>query len=339
MNSYIVHGSDKVYGKTDSTIFRDSSLKIGVVIEEVKSDATGETNYIVLVNDGGNEVPVSCVRMSRFGGVHNYEEYNYLGYNDPIGSGSGLQYSDRPGDVVVVAYLDGSARKGVILGGIRHPARQEQLEANGTPAYISRMNGIEKKISEEGALTYTYKGKMPNDEALLKTTPGLLPVTEATDDPARGGSNFGFDAEGNFMVADGEGGGSQSIVIKKALTPADGDITITSGSTVVRLAGSMAEQVVSIETLGDMSISATKSFSVDTLDCEIAAKNTIHIDALVGVKIQAKGMELLDLITQLIDEMGSLVINSPDGPCAPFNSAPTWTKVMMIQQKIKQMIG
>ena len=101
----------------------------------------------------------------------------------------------------------------------------------------------------------------------------------------------------------------------------------------------MAEQVVSIETLGDMSISATKSFSVDALDCEIAAKNTIHIDALVGVKIQAKGMELLDLITQLIDEMGSLVINSPDGPCAPFNSAPTWTKVMMIQQKIKQMIG
>lgn len=331
---YGIPGTD-----SKSTIYKNNSLssysiKTGIVIEEKKNPATGETQYIVLVSSGGKDVPIYCTRMNRFGGVYNYEEYNATTYVDPLGQATDKPYQQRAGDVVFIAHIDGDFTNGVILGGKQHPARKEILEANETPAYISRFNGIEKSITEKGALTYTFNG-IGGDQQSLKIPAGTTPIPPPKGNPLTAGANFGFTEEGNWQVSDGD---KQSVIIRKDST-VGGDITITSGSTTVLLAGGTTAQAVTIETKGDISLKATKSFSAEGLGCTIKSNKEITIDATKGLILKSAGSELLDLIVQLIDSIAELTISSPVGPCSPIQGAPTWAKVKLLQEKIKLMMG
>jgi hypothetical protein len=112
-----------------------------------------------------------------------------------------------------------------------------------------------------------------------------------------------------------------------------------TGTTTVTIAGGISGQEVTIDTKGDISLSALKSVSVSGLDVSVSSKKTIAIEAKLGISITAKGSELLDLLTQLIDEIGGLTVSSPVGPCAPIMGSPTWAKVMAVQAKLKLMMG
>ena len=335
MGEFIIPGSDTVSGAINGNRYSDTKIRVGVVYEEIVGENSGETTYTVMVSVGSHDVPVTCVRMSRFGGAHNYEEYNLRAYEDAAGTGLNKPYSQRAGDVVVIAFLDGSARKGVILGGIRHSSRTEKLTANKTPAYISRFNGIEKTISEEGALTYTYRGSTPASEASLKTIPTGIPILEAVDDPIAAGSTFGFNEDGNFCATDGD---AQSIVVNKDKL-GGGNIVLTSGSTTVTLAGGAGGQEVTIDTVGDVTISTVKNVDISGLDISLNANKAIAIESKLGVSITSAGSELLDLIITLIDELGAVKVVAPMGPCTSLNETPMWLKVVAVKLKITSMMG
>ncbi|MDQ6989352.1 MAG: hypothetical protein Q9M19_05665 [Mariprofundaceae bacterium] len=305
---------------------------MGIVHEELPSGNTGETLYVVMVTINGQDVPITCTRMSRFGGAHNYEEYSLRGYNDSQGTGSNTNFSQRPGDTVIVAFLDGVAKQGVILGGIRHPSRPQSLE-DGSPAYKHRFNGIEKEITSDGAMTYTYKGIMPAEQ--LDSPPTGKLILGPEDDPDKAGSTFGFDADGNFNIGDGD---RQAIVMTRD-SAQGGNLVVTSGTTVITIAGGDKTQTVDISTKGNINLEAAKDATVAGSSMELSSETTFAIDAKTGLSITSAGGELLDLITTLIDELGTLIVTSPTGPCSPIMAAPTWTKVLLIQTKIKLMMG
>ena len=333
--TFIIKGSDRPnQGRNRATRMIDSSIHAGIVHEELPSGNTGETLYVVMVTVNGQDVPVTCTRMTRFGGVHNYEEYSLRGYQDVLGTGTNTNFSQRPGDTVIVAFLDGVAKRGIILGGIRHGARTQAID-DGKPAYKSRFNGIEKEISATGALKYTYKGIIEAPQ--LSFPPTGEQIAEVIDSPI-GGSSFGFNEDGNFNIDDGNG---QTILMcKNAVTGvAGGSIDICSGTTEIIISGGQFGGTFDVVTEGNINLEATKGFDIEALSVDIKAKTRIDIEAKTGVSVSSAGSELFDLIVTLIDEIGNLTVSSPAGPCSPIMSAPTWTKVLAIQIKLKTMMG
>ena len=142
---------------------KDTAIKLGTVREIYQSTST-EIKYIVEACFSGITIPVACSLMTRWGGIQNYEEYGLRSYkgstSTDAGRASDFTFDTRVGDVVLIACLQGHYREGVILGGIRHPARKTILES-GDIAYVSQFNGIETKITNEGAYRVTNKAKKP----------------------------------------------------------------------------------------------------------------------------------------------------------------------------------
>jgi len=310
---------------------KDDSLRVGCV-REVKQTPDGTVLYVVECSIGGNQVPINCLLMSRWGGAHNYEEYRLRSWANKVPDPSKIpstesSYKYRSGDVVIVGFLNGKGREGIILGGIRHAARDFKLQEN--VEYLSIFNGLEKKVDAKGAYTVTFKGKAINDEKL--DIPGeKVPEPEYNEEIA--GSFFGFDETGGFTIDDNQ---SSSIkIVKNADSPS---LTITSGQNVITLSGSSDEGTTTVETttLSFTSTSATfesaEVFSVDAGDLKLKGST---------VALGNDSFELIEGLIELLDGIGSLVITSPVGTCTPVMAAPQWaSKIIPIKTKLETLKG
>jgi len=167
----------------DPDVFRvfdgkDCAIRVGIVREE-RQDSNQHTRYIVEVASGGRQIPVSCVMMTRFGGAYNFEEFRVRPWvrkfpTALLPESSASKYELRSGDVVLVAYLEGQSREGVILGGLNHPARKEKTTP-GNIEYISMFNGLETQIRKDGSYKVTFKGA-PITETVLELPPSGSPI-------------------------------------------------------------------------------------------------------------------------------------------------------------------
>src|SRR5690606_17875171 len=112
-------------------IRRDTAIRVGIV-REMRTVADGSTRYIEEVFIGGNQVPVSCQLMTRWGGAYNFEEYRVRSWAGSVSNGflpptTAGSYEFRSGDTVVVGFINGKSREGIILGGIQHESRDEEI--------------------------------------------------------------------------------------------------------------------------------------------------------------------------------------------------------------------
>lgn len=225
--NYIVNDSSihKSHVTHSLVMNKDCAVRIGVIRDEIYLKATKETKYIVEVWDGGRVVPVSCIRTNRFGGVYNFEEYTHRGFNVSESPSSNSVIALKAGDHVIIAYMNGDAREGVILGDISHSGRSEKLKAGEGPAYLSEFNGVEKSINIAGEYTTTFKGQPTNLKDLLNPASNEA-IKDPTYDTAIGGTYTKFDSKGSWIVSDNSSK-IQSIYVDKP----NGKITITSGAT------------------------------------------------------------------------------------------------------------
>jgi hypothetical protein len=303
----------------------DASVKIGIVREFKPPKVGKEAKYDVEVFIGGFPVPVSCSVMTRFGGTYNFEEYalypyKQLGMDIPVDPAPEQAYEVRTGDTVLVAFLNGHSREGVILGGIKHPSRKTQLE-KGKITYLSQFNGIETKITDSGEYRVTFKGKLLNPLGL--NIPGS-PIPEAQFDPVNGGSYFSLGDDGSFTVTDGQ---QQTIKVDKQGLKT----TITSGNSSIELG-----------VTGTVTVKASTSLTVNAdLKAEVNAKQ-LEVNSMImklntpKIAIGGSAFELIQGLMDLIDALGELVIMSPVGACSPFKNAPTWIpKVELLKNKMK----
>lgn len=221
---------------------KDCAVRIGVVRDEVFVTTEGKTRYAVEVWDNGRNIPIACIRTSRFGGIYNYEEYTHRGFTPGTSDASAVR-SLEPGDHVIVAYLGGQAREGVILGSINHTGRKEVINnpeqkaknevsefvnraGPTTVRYISEFNGIETAINASGEHRITFKGQ-PTNLDKLKEAPNGSDIPNAVYDKKVGSSYYEFDKTGSWYLNDNAENGLQSIKVDKP----NGKIEIVSGKT------------------------------------------------------------------------------------------------------------
>lgn len=312
---------------------KDTCIRMGIVREErqLKDDST---RYIVEVFVDGRQVPVSCIPLTRFGGAHNFEEVRLRPWlkvkSGTLPPGTADKYALRSGDTVVVAFINGSAKEGIILGGVRHGSRPESTTP-GNIQYHSRFNGIETQISSDGSYKVLFNG-LPVNDALLNIPSGTQ-VPPPVFNPFIAGSFFGFDANGNYVVSDG---GDSYMKIWKTAT--DRALIAVSGGNKLELGGNFVKSVTSLKT-DEMVLEASLNASM-----KANAKVTIQgFDTSIKTMKLAIGndqFELIDGLIKLIDAMGSLVITSPSGTCLPFATAPQWSvKVLPIKIALQLIKG
>jgi len=248
--SYSIRDSS-IWKDTDSYKLidrKDCAIRVGIVREEVYLEDFKETRYIVEVWNNGNTAIITCVRSSRFGGIYNYEEFTNRGFNANESSSSAAR-SLISGEHVLVAYLNGDSREGIILGSFNHDGRAETIKSKLGPLpkknleflnrdadfaptkYASEFNGIETLINSRGEYRVTFKGQPTNLSKLNEASNGK-PLEEPKYDEKVGSSYYEFDKTGSFFLNDNsKSGGVQSIKVDKP----NGKIIITSGKTTLTI--------------------------------------------------------------------------------------------------------
>lgn len=179
---------------------QDNRLLIGVVREVRNVKNTNELRYMVEVYSKNDTLIVPCRMMRQLGGVYNYEDIVLRGYNYNQASNNQNGTLALAGDMVLVGFIGGSGREGIILGGMTHPARASFLNSTKGPQYRSEFNGIETSINEDGEWTLTFKGQ-PTNLDKLKDAPNQ-PIARPEYDPDVGTSYMKWDKEGSFTLSD-----------------------------------------------------------------------------------------------------------------------------------------
>jgi hypothetical protein len=319
MNDYIVKDSSLLPSIDAFRVYHQSDCAIRVGIVRSRQEEKDETiRYIVDVFYRGKQMPILCVMMTQVNGVHNYEEYNlrpWLAVKTPIQSPAAIStYDLRSGDVVLVAFLDGQGREGVILGGVSNPARPPRIKDD--EQYVSQINGLKTVIKKDGSFKIEFNGKPINDAA-LDIPPTGVPYPEAVFNPLIKGSRFGFDNDGSVFLTDGK----QAIKIKKGLL--SGSMVLSSGTNNISLASEIAVPEIGISSGGNVTIQANQSIDLNSL---LAFRATALETSIVSaqVAIGNSAFELIDGLIQIIEGIGDLTITSPTGTCAPVNTSPQW---------------
>ena len=330
MNNIINDSSFWVDPDSFLQVSNTNEVKIGLVRSQEYIEKTDSYIYTVEALGNGRRVMMRCRLMSRFGDVYNYEEWTprFNKVSTSKGDSEPWDYKVRTGEVVMVVMIDGGHIEGVILGSLKHPARKSTLKKD-EYSYGSQYNGLETTIDKDGAWKVTFKGIPTNEKDLYKDTKNG--INEAEYDEKLMGTFIGIDKEGSIELNDFDKEEKQSIQINKK----EGKVNIKSGT--VSLIIDKKEK--SIKIVNEItSIESKKSFKLKTEECELNATKSIKIKS-AKIAIGGDGTELIDSLIKIVDAMGKLIINSPQGPCSPFNSAPTWSEIESIKSKLSSIKG
>jgi hypothetical protein len=233
LREYIVKDSSvPKHRNTKYSLDTDYSIRVGIVRQHVFLTKKGETRYIVEVWKQNKTYPMTCKRTSRFGGLYNYEEYNFRGYE--VGEVPTTQgnFEFVPGDMVIVAAADGDSREGFILGSVSHFGRGEVLPADNNVAYVSEFNGLQTAINKDGEYRVQFKGAATNIDKLKVAPDGASRYPLPEYDVDVGFSYYEFDKTGSFCLTDNSNDElPQSIMIDKP----NGKLIVTSGKTILTI--------------------------------------------------------------------------------------------------------
>ena len=310
---------------------KDFSLREGTVKSVYVS--SGEITYLVdVIYNSNQNFLISCSCLVKFGGLFNYEEFIEHGYNSSVeGAPSEYPSSVKPGDRVVIAMLYGSKNQGVILGCLQHPARFSSWDNSQGPKWEYEFNGVRIQINSDGEYTLTYKGIPSNAKDLDKLIDGKK-LSNPQYNAVVGGSFLKFKKDGSIELNDGNDEDTvQSIEINKT----EGIVKISTGSNYI-----IFDQTDDSFMLycAEHNAIVNDAYNILCTDYSLTASDSATI---VSPKIAfgTADIELLDKLTQLIDNIGRLIIMTPYGPASSVNTANGWDAVEKDKADINTIKG
>lgn len=308
---------------------KTNSIYLGVVKKAYTMEETKDIGYLVEIKMDNIAFNIPCRMMRRFGGVFNYEDYIMHGYKfddkpDPVS-----MLGAKAGDRVVVGLLNGNAREGIILGSLKHHARIVAMDVSKGPQYKSEFNGIETIINENGEFKLTFRALPKNIKKLDEKPKSILPKPEY--DVEVGGSYLQFDKTGSIELNDKAKEDPQSFKIDKKA----GTIEILGGKVSLKI--TKKTEQIDIKNKITSIVSETK-IDLKTKEFKTDASKSIKLKA-PKIAIGKDGVELLEQLGKLIEQLGQVKPISPLGPCTPLMATPEWPQVQQIQQKIKEITG
>ena len=358
MPDYIVKDSSLWQHKKVSGALkhRDTQVRIGIVKEGRfnEKEGKGQRRYVVEVYDNGNRVPVLCVPTSRFGGAYNYEEYVLQGFTQGQSEEGLGSYNIRPGDVVVIAYLGGLSKEGVILGYVQqHSARTPNIQDEQDVSYYSEFNGLKTTINKDGEYKITFRGAPTNQSALNNPVTGT-PIPDPVYPEETTGSYYEFDKQGSWHVNDAAQEKPQLIKIHKA----EGTITIQSGNIILKME---KEPEFTTLTTKQLTINATDKITSTTKESSLTAQNKIiqatkqykftasekvegttdkySLDATSEYKVKSNkvsigkpGVEVVDILSQTLDFLSK---TTAAGFGAPISTVSDFAALKSLIDQIK----
>lgn len=287
---YIIKDSS-IYDDSDASSLlyeKDCAIRIGTIRSEVYLEDFRETRYTVEVWDSGRLMPITCIRTSRFGGIYNYEEYTNRGFTAGESTASTVREL-QPGDQVIVAFLNGDSREGVILSFIPHAGRQEVIDhkkAEPNPnapefinregptsvRYASEFNGVERLINAKGEYRVTFKGQPTNIDLLLDAPDGSdIPLPEYNKDV--GFSYYEFDDTGSYTLTDNA---SDELPQYIKVDKPGGKIEIVSGDTSFVIDKNEESYLI---TNKEVTFDTTDEWSLNTKVTNIDSSSEVNIES------------------------------------------------------------
>lgn len=173
--------------------------------------------------------PVECKPLQRFSGPFNHEEIVMGGYATGSEKDEPPPDEYKPGDKVLIAFLNGNSTTGVVLGALMHPALtayRPPLTKGTAPVHRYLFNGLNKVVAEDGTYKVTFNGRATNYNLLTKPV-GKKPIPAPTYGTASG-SYYKFDSTGSFEIGDNK---EQTIRVDKP----GGFIAATTGANSIKL--------------------------------------------------------------------------------------------------------
>lgn len=313
--------------KHGSTV-ESGQLRVGLVRDRVFDEKTKTHLYIVEAYSQGRRIYMRCNQLSRFGDVWNFEEWGIrsLDNNTPIKAEESNMIA-KPGEVVVVAALNGIDLDGVIIGCLLHPSRESKIEEKEL-SYYKSYNGLETTITKDGEYSLIFNGSPTNTPSTFMGLP-KIPQPKYNDNVA--GSYFKISKEGNIEFSDAHREIKQSLTINKG----ESFVEIISGDIVLKIDGKNKEILLFTKNL---KIEAEDIVNIEAKSISLVAESTMKLSS-PKIAIGTSGIELLDQLVQLIDAIGTVVVNSPVGPCQPIKTSPMWVQVEALKIKINSIKG
>lgn len=307
---------------------RDPYIRIGIVKRAYFDKEAGDFRFHVEIQDRNDKIESNCRLLRKLGGVYNYEDVIHRGYKYSEKSEI-ADFSAKAGDIVLVAFMSGETRDGVILGGLTHPARKSILKVEDGPQYKSEFNGVETHINKDGEYVVTFKGQPTNIKSLEEAPSQKVPAAEY--DKEVGSTFMKFDKTGSWELNDNAKEDKQFLKVDKK----SGKVLFTAGKVEVVLNKKSEEISMKSKTL---KIDATDKIAETTKDYSVTASSTVKIKS-PKVAIGKDGVELLDQIVKAIEKLGMVKPISPIGPCTPLMATPEWPDVTAVKAKISEIKG
>lgn len=298
MKEYIIDDSSR-HPNSNSLIGKDYAIRVGTIREHVYLSGPGQTRYIVEVWKENKLYPMTCTRTTSFGGLYNYEEYTHRGFNvgeDNVGLGN---FSFVPGDMVVVAAMNGESREGIILGALNHFGRDEILPSTGDQAYVKEFNGIQEVINKFGEYRQTFKGVALNLNELDKAPSGN-PYPDPEFDLDVGFSYYEWDKTGSYLLTDNA---NDELPQYLRVDKPNGKIEIVSGKTSLIINKKDESYII---TNKKVTFNTADEFNLNTKTTNIVSTEVINIKA-ADIKTDGKWQQKGDMdITGNIKQTGNL---------------------------------
>lgn len=322
----------------DSSIYQNTAasqmhtvhgdVKIGIITSSDYDSELDTFFYMVEVTHAYTAYTLKCRQLTKFGDPYNFEEWGFRGIKTSTNSPKPSTYEKRVGEVVIIAHIGGNPYDGVILGTLKHPARETKIKSN-TIEYMSEFNGLRTHVDEKGAYKVTFQGASTTTDSLKYASGGGV-IPKPQYNPSISGSYLEIDNTGSIQFNDASTV-PQYIKIDKS----GGKTSIVSGSISIELTKSSGKMTISVT---DADLQVKNSLQIKTLKTSIDSSLELKMKS-AKIAIGFNGVELIDSIIQIVDAIGTLVVSSPVGPCSPANSAPTWAQLEAIKTKLTTIKG
>lgn len=317
-------------------MYNNTSIRAGIVTKCYSPQDPGNLSklipeYDVLVLEQSQDQGITpltyrnCVAVDGFGSIADFLEYTVREQKSYTAS-EGKDIANQDGAIVLVQFLDGSAEKGLIVGGLKHPDRPTDLKS-GDPRLAGEYNGVRVDVFTDGSAKLTFKGATDNKGKPTDPSQGNTTLDIEKDGSVQiqnKGVTQRLEKEGNFSVRSG----------KNSSINAEGAIALTAAETITTNsteATNMSMSEFLLQAQGSAIMESKSAEIKASIDALLQAKS-IKIQGQSLVEIQASniiakgivslgsagGLPALTPITQMIGigNLGAPVLSIPVGPFA-----------------------
>jgi hypothetical protein len=341
---------------------------------EGKLGAPFDNTYDIRIDEQSSKpfIVTGARVLKPFYGTQNYFEVIHESSDLASGLMDNLVYTQRPDVLVgarcIVTFLESNPTCPIILGFLTHPGRKSKIASDLGVHLEFEFQGLNVSIAESGAFSLKAQGPLLPRVMVPELA---APELDIRQDPINGPFTIEIDESFNFTMLDVAGQGisishtspitgemkfgNDTNFLSIANTPGAGGIVLqsdlsldlTSKQIVIfsDISASVSTLSLSLQADADFSISSG-TFSAEskaTLDMKalsiaLEAQTTFELKCLT-MKLTGASGELLAILSEILDGIGALTINSPNGPCAPVQTAPNWVPVQAAIVKLKALMG